>query len=156
MTAATREQVVADLLALNGDDKPFAYAAFDQGVVGVWDYADVKWAGILSAGKIDRDYELTVVLHDDATYSLVDRTKDSETTINRKGLHHQTDFFKGTAHKKSFTFGASAITSDHGQVGNTYGWNFDTEEMKRPVRETLERAGWTHRNKSFLDRLFGR
>ncbi|MBZ4487392.1 hypothetical protein LQ938_01040 [Microbacterium sp. cx-55] len=154
--ASSREDVVGEILALNGEDVPFAFAAFEGGVVGVWDYADAKWAGLLAAGQISRDYELTVTLHDDGSYSLLDETHDTQTRLDTKGLHHERSFFKGT--KRTFSFNASfaPIASDHGQVGNTFGWKFDTEEMKEPVREILTRYGWIPRHRSFLDRLFGR
>lgn len=154
--ASSQEVVVGEILALNGQDVPFAFAAFEGGVVGVWDYADAKWAGLLSAGQISRDYELTVTLHEDGTYSLLDETHDTQTRLDRDGLHHERSFFKGTVHNVSFRKSFAPVASDHGQVGNTFGWAFDTEEMKKPVREILARNGWTHRNRSFLDRLFGR
>ncbi|BDI21819.1 hypothetical protein [Herbiconiux sp. L3-i23] len=154
--SVSRDQLTADLLALNSDDVPFAFAAFDGGVVGVWDYADAKWAGFLSAGKIDRDYELTVNLYDDGTYTLIDRTKDTETRIDRKGFHYESNSFRGNTRKISFNKSFAPVASDHGQVGNTYGWKFDTEEMKQPVREVLQRDGWTERKRSFLDKVLGR
>ena len=79
MAAADRATVIREILALNSPDVPFAYAESQDGVVGVWDYADAKWAGILAAGSVARSYELEVTLpHLDAEVAqqLADRAHE--------------------------------------------------------------------------------
>lgn len=150
-------QVREGLLALNTDEVPYRFAEFTEGVVGVWDYADAKWASFAAAGTIDKSYSLTVTLDpDEKTYDLLDRTKDVETRLDRKGFHFEANTFQGTTRKISFNKTITPIAKDQGQVGHTYGWKFDTEEMKAPVRELMEKAGWTPKKKSLFAKMLGR
>ncbi len=154
----SRADGIERLLALNGEEVPYVYSAFDGGVVGVWHYADAKWAALLSAGSVSRAYTLTVHLEDDGTYWFLDETEDSESKVDLRRLKagYRKDFFRGEVHRASFNRTITLAASDHGRTGNTYGWDFSTEEMKRPVRETLEAAGWRPRKRSLWDRMFGR
>lgn len=154
---ASRAEVIEALLALDTAEVPFSFAAFDDGVVGVWDYADAKWAGFFAAGTVEKGYTLTVTLHEeDSTYELLDRTSETKTRLSASGFSYSKTGFQGTTRQISMKKAWAPVASDHGQVGNTYGWNFDTDSMKKPVRDALEAAGWTERKKSFFAKLIGR
>lgn len=154
---STETEVRAALLAIATDETPYSFEEFDEGVVGVWDYADAKWAGFFAAGTVDKGYTLTVTLHaEDSTYELLDRTSETTKRLDAGGFSYSKSGFQGTTRKISMKKAWSPIASDHGQVGNTYEWNFDTDSIKKPVREVLEQAGWTERKKSFFAKMLGR
>ena len=154
---ASADEVRAALLALDTAEAPYSFAVGEDGdVVGTWDYADAKWAGFFAAGTVDKSYSLTVTLHDDGTYTLIDRTRDSESKLGSSGFHYEANAFRGTTRKISFNRTWAPAAEDHGAAGNTYGWDFDTDDLKKPVLEVLARSGWTERKRGLLSRLLGR
>ncbi len=151
---ARRDVVIDAILALNGEEVPFSFSRTPTGAVGIWDYADAKWAGILAAGSVDRTFEMHVVLNDDGTYSMSDRSTSMTTSLSMNGGSFERTSFRGRIYKRSWSSNAAPIASDHGRVGHTFGWQFDSEEMRRPVAAVLEQHGWSKR-KGFWARLFG-
>lgn len=154
--SAPREHVVGQILALGTDEVPFTFTPSADGVTGAWDYADARWVGFVSAGTIDRDYRLEVSLHEDSTYTLVDHTSATQARVGAGGASVSTSRFRGTVRSKSFSTSFAPLATDHGQAGHSFGWRFDADEMKAPVRQVLEQAGWTPRRRGFWDRLTGR
>ena len=158
--AAPREHVTTEIVALGTPEVPYVFTATPAGVTGTWDYADARWAGLMAAGTVDRTYRLVVELHDDGTYSLTDHGSASEARVGSTGgggfgASYSSTRFRGTVRSKSFNRSYSPIASDHGQVGHTYGWRFDSDEMKDPVEAVLERNGWTARRRGLWARLTG-
>lgn len=154
--SAQREQVVAAILGLNGPEVPFEWSRTDTGTAGSWKYADAQWAGLLAAGSVDATYRLLVALHDDGTYSLTDRTEQTTANVGVGGASVTHTRFRGTVRKKSFNSSVAPVASDHGRVGHTFGWNFDSNTVKAPVRDVLARHGWTQRKVGLWARLMGR
>ncbi|WP_368497799.1 hypothetical protein [Herbiconiux sp. A18JL235] len=162
--ATTFHEAQASILALNDDELPFVFEPTDAGVVGRWNYANQKWAAVLGAQSIDADYTLWVLLDEaNGTFSF-----DERETVERSGLSaggdgiglsYERSTFRG--HKKSYSFNLGAailakVTDRQGDhVGQTYGYTFDTDEIKQPVIDTLEAAGWEPRRKGLFGKLFG-
>lgn len=154
--SAPREHVVGQILALGTEEVPFTFAPSADGVTGAWDYADARWVGLASAGTIDRDYRLEVSLHDDSTYTFVDHGSATQTRVGAGGASVSTSMSRGTVRSKSFRKSFAPLATDHGQTGHSYGWRFDPDEMREPVRQVLEQSGWTARRRGIWGRLTGR
>ena len=68
-------------------------------MIGTWDIADVTYQGLLSAGTIDKDYELTVTLdEEDGTYTFTERKVESESEVRLSGGKLE---FGGSKHGRS-------------------------------------------------------
>ncbi|GAA2227323.1 hypothetical protein N1031_03115 [Herbiconiux moechotypicola] len=161
---ATFDQVQASILALNGPERPFVYEATPTGVVGRWNYADQKWAALLGAGSVDADYVLEVVLDEtESTFAFEEAEVVEETGLTAGGdgigFSYERSTFKG--HKKSYKFDLGAailakVTDRQGDhVGQSYGYRFDTDEIKDPLLRVFDEAGWEPRRKGLFSRLFG-
>ncbi|WP_159501550.1 hypothetical protein [Microbacterium sp. 18062] len=147
------------ILALNSDDLPFVYEPTPDGVVARWKYVDARWSNVLAAGTIDRDYELRVVLDPaTSTWRFQERSTSTEATIGPGGLSFESTRFRGYRKTVSFSknWAVDAEQTDrHGTTrGQSFGWSFTTDEVKRPVTDALAAAGWS-RHKGFFARLFG-
>lgn len=161
---STFSEAQASLLALNSDELPFVYEATDAGVVGRWNYANQKWATILGAGSVDADYTLWVVLDEEKGSFTFEETETVEQTGlsaggDGIGLSYERSSFRGVKKSYKFDLGAAIlakVTDRQGEhVGQTYGYRFDTDEIKDPIIETLTTAGWEPRRKGLFGRLFG-
>jgi hypothetical protein len=154
----------ARVLALNNDALPFVYEPAPYGIRATWKYADVKWAALTAAGTISASYELRVTLDPEESTWEFDET-DSSSTATVRGEDGGISFggtastFKGRETRKTFQFGvgtAAKTTDRQGSTeGNLYGYSFSTDEVKSPLIEALESAGWEPRKKGFFGKLFG-
>jgi len=155
----------ASVLALNSDELPFVYTAAPYGIQATWKYADVKWAALTAAGTIDKSYELRVTLDEAESEWEFDET-DTQSSVTAHddggggfGISGGTSTFKGREKKVSFQFGAgtAAKTTDRqgSDEGNLYGYSFSTDEIKQPLIDALEAAGWHAKKKGFFGKLFG-
>ena len=154
----------AAVLALNSDELPFVYEPTDEGVVGRWNYANVKWAAVLGAGSVDADYQLWVTLDEaSGTFAFLETEQVEETRgsvgADGIGVHYERSTFRGVKKSYKFDLGAAILAkvTDRGgeTVGQTYGYRFDTDEIKDPVTAALEPLGYEQKRKGLLGKLFG-
>lgn len=153
---ASRAQVVSAVLATNGAEIPFVWSATPTGLVGTWDYANARWAGLLAAGSVDATYRLIVELLDDGTFTLTDQTQEARVKVGPTGVSGSFSGFTGTGRQLSFGAGAAAVASDHGELGQTFGWSFDNATPRGVVSDVLTGHGWSERKVGFWARLTGR
>ena len=109
--ADTCARVAAEL---NPPGQPFTYRCEGQRVIGTWDIADVTYQGLLSAGTIDKDYELTVTLDEgDGTYTFTERKVESESEVRLSGgkieFGGSKTAFKGKSIGKQWGGGAALL-----------------------------------------------
>lgn len=146
---------------LNPPGRPFTYRCEGNRIVGTWDVADVSYQGLLSAGTIDEDYEITVTLDEGAgTYEFVERTSDSETDVRlsggKLGFGGSKQLFTGKQIGKQWGGGAALRATSHGETGHTWSYEFETSRIKQPLFDLLASAGWEPARKGFFARLFSR
>jgi hypothetical protein len=146
---------------LNPPGQPFAYRCEGDRIIGTWDIADVTFQGLLSAGTIDKDYEITVTLDEGSgTYDFVERKTDSETDVRFSGgkleFGGSKQAFKGKQIGKQWGGGAALRATSHGETGHTWTYEFETSRIKQPLFDLLASAGWEPAKKGFFARLFSR
>jgi hypothetical protein len=157
--AASFAEAQQRILALNDDELPFVYEPTPDGVVAHWKYADVKWHGFVSAGLMSNEYELRVVLDGDKEqWTFHETSSEAEASVRGNSAGASKSWHSGTQKRASFQFGAtvSAKQTDRQGTheGHTYQWAFTSDEVKEPVVQTLEAAGWKSGN-GFFAKLFG-
>jgi hypothetical protein len=144
---------------LNPPGQPFAYRCEGPRVLGTWDIADVTYQGLLSAGTIDKDYQLTVTLdEEDGTYTVTERKVESESEVRVTGgkieFGGSKQLFKGTSIGKQWGGGAALRATSHGETGHTWSYEFETARIKEPLLVLLHDQGWRPARKGFFARLF--
>jgi hypothetical protein len=154
--AETCARVVAQL---NPPGQPFTYTCRGNRVIGTWDIADVTFQGLLSAGTIDKDYELTVALDEgNGTYRTTERKVESESDIRLRGgkleFGGSKQVFKGKSIGKQWGGGAALRATSHGETGHTWSYEFETSRIKEPLLVLLHDLGWRPARKGFFARLF--
>jgi hypothetical protein len=153
----------ARVLALNSDELPFVYEAAESGIVGRWNYANQKWATVLGAGSVDADYTLRVMLDEKGTFTFEETETVEQTGLSAGsdgiGFSYERSSFRGVKKSYKFDLGAAIlakVTDRQGEhVGQTYGYRFDTHEIKQPIIDELSALGWEPRRKGLFGRLFG-
>jgi hypothetical protein len=154
--AETCARVAAEL---NPPGQPFAYRCDGDRVIGTWDIADVTYQGLLSAGTIDKDYELTVTLDEgEGTYTFSERKAESESEVRMSGGNLQfggsKEFFKGKSVGKQWGGGFALRATSHGETGHSWSYEFETSRIKQPLFDLLADLGWQPAKKGFFSRLF--
>lgn len=144
---------------LNPPGQPFRYRCEGDRVIGTWDIADVTYQGLLSAGTIDKDYELTVTLDESAgTYGFSERKQESESEVRLSGgkieFGGSKQVFKGKSIGKQWGGGAALRATSHGETGHTWSYEFETARIKEPLFVLLHDMGWRPARKGFFARLF--
>jgi hypothetical protein len=144
---------------LNPPGQPFTYRCEGDRVIGTWDIADVTYQGLLSAGTIDKDYELTVTLDEaEGTYTFSERKTESESEVRLRGGNLEfggsKEFFKGKSVGKQWGGGVAFRATSHGQTGHTWSYEFETSRIKQPLLGLLAELGWEPAKKGFFARLF--
>lgn len=151
------------ILALNADDKPFRYTAEGEAIVGEWKVADVKWSNLIAGGGVDEAYRITVTLDPgERTYSYTEHKSagESQWGVQSGGglsFEKRRSTLKGKTWGKTWGGGlASRVEQDEEPAGHSYGYRFDTAEIKGPLLQTLAECGWQAKKAGLLARLFGR
>jgi len=144
---------------LNPPGQPFRYTCQGNRVIGTWDIADVTFQGLLSAGTIDKDYELTVTLDEEnGTYTSTERKAESESDLRLSGgtleFGGSKQVFKGKSIGKQWGGGAALRATSHGDTGHTWSYEFETARIKEPLLVLLHDLGWQPARKGFFARLF--
>ena len=159
MTVSIADTCARVAAELNPPGQPFTYSCAGNRVIGAWDVADVTYQGLLSAGTIDKDYELTVTLDEqEGTYAFTERTAESESEVRLSGgkleFGGSKQVFKGKTVGKQWGGGAALRASSHGKAGQTWSYEFETSRIKEPLLVLLHDIGWRPARKGFFARLF--
>ena len=157
-TADTCARISAEL---DRPGQPFTYRCAGDRVVGTWDVADVAYQGLASAGTIDVDYAVTVVL-DEArgTYAVTERRSEGASDVRLSGgelrFGGSRQVFRGRSVGKQWGGGVALRATSHGRTGHTWSYEFETSRIKQPLLDLLHDAGWQPQRRGFLARLFAR
>jgi hypothetical protein len=155
--AETCARVAAEL---NPPGQPFRYTCDGNRIVGTWDVADVTYQGLVSAGTIDEDYSITVILDEKSgTFTFTERKTEAESEVRLSGgkleFGGSKQLFRGKSVGRSWGGGAALRATSHGQTGHTWSYEFETSRIKEPLFVLLHDAGWERARKGFFSRLFG-
>lgn len=145
-------QVRAALLALNRETSPWRVRdGAPEGVdlVAEWRVADAQWYEIFAKAGLQKVHQVLMKL--DETHAEV-RSVDKDWTVTwRAGVPTLTataDGFRGQKVEVSFER-TYAFREDDLSFGRVYDYQFDTGEMKGPLREAVLASGWGWKGVAF-------
>ena len=145
-------EVKAAILAVNRDTAPFqireATPEDKCDLVVEWRIVDAKWYEIFAKAGLKSVFKIFLKL--DASKSEV-RAVDQEWTVEwRAGvpaLSIAASAFRGQ--KAEISFGTAYAFTEKLNYGQVYNYKFSTAEMKTPLQEAINAAGWTYRGVAF-------
>jgi hypothetical protein len=141
------EELRRRLLAVNDLNVPFHVREEAHGrLVAEWRIVDVKWAGILQAGGLNKAHQIYLEL-DPAAHKV--RCQDRSLAISWNAgvaeLGGSFSFFRGISLFEYDSGALAGLFFKDGQwtVGQAYHYRFALAEMKIPLIEAIIRSGWT-------------
>lgn len=139
------------LLAINRDTAPFVIRdGTSDGVdlVAEWRIVDAAWYEIFAKAGLERVYRVLMKFDPGrGEVRTVDEAWDVEWRAGVPTLSLAGRTFTGQQWEQSF--GTAYAFRENGRYGEVYDYRFDTDELKRPLKEAVRRAGWRWRPMSF-------
>lgn len=132
----TKQEVLQGALALNGDDKKYTVTVQGDKII-----IQSKFSAN-ATGTRTGTFRCIAHLHDDQTYVETHESHDGGKSMLGKSVKVQKSI--------SFTFGGD---SDAIEVEKE---SFNSEDLKRVLREYLDACGYVRTNQGFWKRLFGK
>ncbi len=145
------DQVRERILAINRPTSPFQIIdGSDEGVdlIAEWKIVDAQWYEIFAKAGLEKVFRIKMKL--DAAEHKV-RAVDEEFEVSwRAGVPTmQLSASKFRGQKQSIQFGTAYAFTEEFMPGQVYNYRFSTGEMKEPIQEAVNAAGWTYKGVSF-------
>ncbi|HEX9333833.1 MAG TPA: hypothetical protein VF896_18215 [Anaerolineales bacterium] len=139
------------LLTLNRETAPYQImdgASENADLIAEWKIVDAKWVEIFAKAKLTRVFRIYMKL-DEAKHEV--RAKDEEYTVEWKAgvpsLSMSVSKFQGQT--TSIEFGTAYAFTEELKPGQVYKYRFSTNEIKKPIQETITACGWTYKGVAF-------
>jgi hypothetical protein len=145
------QEVRQRLLALNRETAPYQIvdgASQNVDLMAEWKIVDAKWYEIFAKANLTKVFRIHMKF-DDARHEV--RARDEEYTVEwRAGvpsLSISASKFQGQ--KTSIEFGTAYAFTEELKPGQVYKYRFSTNEIKKPIQETVAACGWTYKGVAF-------
>ena len=140
-----KQQVLHDAPgALNHPQQPWQVTVEGDTIVASWKWMDATFFAPQEINDQTRNYTFKARLDDKGKWHEQDTLEKKSSNVGMSGgkigLGMSSSTFKGKASQKSFSFGAGQ-DKQTGEVG-FIGFKFDTEVVKKAVRDYLTYCGW--------------
>lgn len=149
--ALSVELVRQRLLELNRDTAPYQIldgASQNVDLIAEWKIVDAKWYELFAKAKITKVFRIYMKFDVDKHQV---RAKDEEYSVEwRAGvpsLSIAASKFQGQM--TSVEFGAAYAFTEELKPGVVYNYRFNTNEIKKPIQETVTACGWDYKGVAF-------
>ena len=149
--ALPSQEVLTRLLALNRPTAPYRIVdgrAENVDLIAEWKIVDAAWYEIFAKASLTKIFRIYLKL-DPEKHEL--RAQDHEYTLEwRAGvpsLSLAASSFKGQM--TSVEFGAAYAFTEELAPGQVYKYRFNTNELKKPIQESVAACGWTYKGVAF-------
>jgi len=141
----------ARLLGVNRDTAPFIVRdGAPEGVdlVAEWRIVDAKWYEIFAKAGLERVFKL-LMKFDEAKSEVraVDQEWELEWRAGVPSLSLSAGAFRGQ--KAEISFGTAYAFREDASYGKVYDYRFSTKELKAPLIEAAQAAGWGWKGVAF-------
>lgn len=142
------EELKKAILNVNRDTAPFTvrYAEHNEAgdFVAEWKIVDAKWYEVFAKAGLKKTFRINMKIDEENNEV---RAVDTEYSVSWKAgvpsLSLSAQAFKGQ--KQSVEFGTAYAFTEELKPGQVYKYRFDTRELKKPLHEAINGAGWTYR-----------
>lgn len=145
------QEVLDRVLALNRPTAPYQIVdgkAEGVDLIAEWKIVDAKWYEVFAKASLNKVFRIYMKL-DSEKHEL--RAQDHEYTVAwRAGvpsLSLAVSSFKGQM--TTVEFGSAFAFTEELAPGQVYKYKFNTNELKKPIQETVAACGWTYKGISF-------
>jgi hypothetical protein len=147
----SQQEVLDRLLSLNRPTAP--YQLVDGSAEGVdliaeWKIVDAQWYEIFAKAGLSKVFKIYLKF-DPGTQQV--RAMDREYTVAWKAgvptLSVSASSFKGQT--RSIEFGTTYAFTEELAPGQVYKYRFDSNEIKKPIQNTVTSCGWTYKGVAF-------
>jgi hypothetical protein len=145
------EEVKQRLIALNRESAPYRIidgSAEKVDLIAEWKIVDAKWYEVFAKANLTKVFRIYMKF-DPARREV--RAKDEEYTLEwRAGvpsLSLAASKFQGQM--TSVEFGTAFAFTEDLAPGQVYKYRFSTNEIKKPIQETVAARGWNHKGVAF-------
>jgi hypothetical protein len=147
--ALSKDTLMQRLLDLNGDKIPYQITKGDDcDLVAEIKIVDAAWYGIFSKNKLSEIYRIIMLLDQERRsvrfFEDLGKLKWSAGASGLKPMvHYAKSFFRGRVlFKKEWGVGYAFRAAWPPEFGNVYDYKFDVDELRGPLRATVEKSGW--------------
>ncbi|MFT7183735.1 MAG: hypothetical protein ACI9QC_000057 [Oceanicoccus sp.] len=142
------EKLKEAILAVNRDSAPFVIRRTEHNEPGdflaEWKIVDAKWYEIFAKAGLKKVFRIHMKIDEENNEI---RAMDREFTVSwRAGvpqLSIAATAFQGQ--KMEISGGTAYAFTEEFKPGQVYKYRFDTRELKKPLHEAVNGAGWTYR-----------
>ena len=139
------------LLAVNRDTAPFIVrdgALEGVDLVAEWKIVDASWYEIFAKAGLERSFKV-LMKFDEAKGEVraVDQEWEVEWRAGVPSLSLAASAFRGQ--KAEISFGSAYAFREDASFGKVYDYRFNTKELKTPLIEAAQAAGWGWRGVAF-------
>lgn len=145
------EAVRQRLFALNRESAPYQIVdgtSENADLMAEWKIVDAKWHEVFAKANLTKVFRI-YMRFDEARREV--RARDEEYTVEwRAGvpsLSVSASKFQGQ--KTSIEFGTAYAFTEEPKPGQVYKYRFSTNEIKKPIKETVAACGWTYKGVVF-------
>lgn len=145
------QEVLTRLLALNRPTAPYHIMdgrAENVDLIAEWKIVDARWYEIFAKANLTKVFRISLKLNPEK-HEL--RAQDHEYMVEwRAGVPNLSlavSSFKGQM--TSVEFGSAYAFTEELAPGQVYKYRFNTNELKKPIQETVATCGWTYKGVTF-------
>jgi len=143
----SREELEKRLLSLNHPDRPWEIVRGDDcDFIARWKLVDAKWWEIMARAGLKMQYRGLILLDEEKKQvRYFEEMSELEWTVGLrpKVLSVRKSYFGGRiffSKRKAAAYGIKQLKPF--EIGEIYKFSFDVNEIRGPIIEVVERAGW--------------
>ena len=140
-----RAETESRLLALSGDQVPFTVGPGEESDLRAeWRIVDAQWYEIFAKAGLEKVHRILLSFHEDEhEVRALEEAWEVSWSAGVPSLNLSAEKFQGrTFGSKSFGTAYAFTGVDPLDWGQVYNYRFDVSEMKDPIVEVLNGAGW--------------
>ncbi|MBI5839518.1 MAG: hypothetical protein HZB19_05395 [Chloroflexi bacterium] len=139
------------MFALNRETAPYQIidgTAENVNLIAEWKIVDAKWYEIFAKASLKKVFRIYMKF-DETKHEV--RAKDEEYTVEwRAGVPSLSmSASKLQGQTTSVEFGTAYAFTEELKPGQVYKYRFSTNEIKKPIQETVAACGWTYKGVAF-------
>jgi hypothetical protein len=117
-------------------------------LIGEWKIVDASWNAIFARAGLTKTFNIFMRLHPEAhEVRAVDREYTISWAAGLPTVRLAVSAFRGQS--QTIEFGKAYAFTETLAPGRVYNYRFDTNEIKKPIQESVNSCGWTYKGVAF-------